>query len=141
MITQKCILLVVLALLGGVFVLGCQTESQQVPIVDVDDFASDPWAYDGDIAIRGIVSFVYSSDSVFVIIDVKEYELCGVLTCAINEISISVPPDEYSGELPNLKDEVLVYGKIKSGGDTVIIDVSSVEQGTKTILKRVNGEN
>lgn len=125
-------------LLGGVFLLGCQTESQQLPIVGVDDFTSDPWAYDGDIAIRGIVSFVYPSDSVFVIIDVKEYELCGVLTCAINEIRISVPPDEYSGELPNLKDEVLVYGKIKSGEDTPTIDVSSVDRGTKTILKRVN---
>jgi len=105
----------------------------------VDDFTADPAAYDGIIGIRGIVSFVYPPDSTFVIIDMKEYELCGVVTCAINEIAISVPRDQYSGELPNVEDTVVVYSGITSGENVYLLEVSEVKRGKETILKRVPG--
>jgi len=96
--SRKFIILVVLLALGCSFAGGCLASTQQINetttprvTVDVDDVAADPSAYDGIIGIRGIVSFVYPSDSTFVIIDVKEYELCEVVTCAINEIAITVP--------------------------------------------------
>lgn len=111
-------------------------ESEPAAIVNVDDVAADPGAYEGVIGIKGIVSFVYPSDSVFVIIDVKEYELCGVVTCAINEIEVSVPPNQYAGELPNVEDEVLVYGEIISEGNDYFLEISEVKRGRKTILEQ-----
>lgn len=114
-------------------------ESKPVSIINVDDVVADPIAYDGVIGIRGIVSFVYPADSTFVIIDVKEYELCGVVTCAINEMSVMVPPDQYSGELPKVEDEVVVYSEIISQGDVYSLDISEVKRAGETILKRVTG--
>ncbi len=144
--SRKFIILVVLLALGCLFAGGCLASTQPINetttpgvTVGVDDVAADPGAYDGIIGIKGIVSFVYPSDSTFVIIDVKEYELCGVVTCAINEIAITVPPDQYSGELPNVEDEVLVYSEITSGGNVYLLEVSEVKRGKETILKRVTG--
>ncbi len=144
--SRKFIILVVLLALGCSFVEGCLASTQPTnetttPLITigVDDFTADPAAYDGIIGIRGIVSFVYPPDSTFVIIDVKEYELCGVVTCAINEMAISVPRDQYSGELPNVEDTVVVYSGITSGENVYLLEVSEVKRGKETILKRVPG--
>ena len=137
---------VVLLTLGCLFMGSCMADTQSVGKIDtrvvtigVDDIAADPGAYDGVIGIRGIVSFVYPSDSTFVIIDVKEYELCGVVTCAINEIAVTIPSEQYSGELPNVEDEVVVYGEITTQGAIYSLEVLEVKRGEETILKRVTG--
>ena len=121
--------------MAGSQVVG-ETDTPQVT-VGVDDIAADPGAYNGIIGIRGIVSFVYPADSTFVIIDVREYELCEVVTCAINEIAVTVPPEQFSGELPNVEDEVVVYGEIITRGAIYSLGISEVKRGEETILKRV----
>ncbi|UCG84397.1 MAG: hypothetical protein JSW38_06170 [Dehalococcoidia bacterium] len=126
------------------FIVGCQSNTDNSDkndptpvIVGVDDVAADPFAYVGPIAIEGVVSFVYPSNSTFVIIDVKEYELCGVVTCAINEIPITVPPDSFTGTLPEVKDVVLTYGEIISSDNEFYVEVSQVRRDGKTILQKL----
>ena len=109
---------------------------KQTTIVNVDDFAADPGAYSGVIAISGVVSYIKPENAVFGIIDTREYELCGVVTCAANEIPISVPSSRFSGELPEVEDEVLVYGKIVNSADGYVLDALRVERGSKVIMKQ-----
>jgi hypothetical protein len=126
-----------------IFIVSCNTtdgefirdESRQT-VVGVDDAFADPQAYSGIIAVKGVVSFVYPSNSSFVIIDVKEYELCGVVTCAINEMLISVPSDLYSGELPEVTDTVLVHGEIVYPDEDFSLSATKVTRNGKTILER-----
>lgn len=108
----------------------------EIPVIDVDDFASDPSAYHGIIGIRGIVASTHQSDSSFVIIDVREYELCGVLTCATNEITIRVPADKYSGELPNSEDIVVAYGQFNTSDYYGTIEVSHIERDNQVIIRQ-----
>jgi len=108
----------------------------QPVVVNVDDVAADPGAYSGIIAVSGVVSYVKSDNQVFGIIDTREYELCGVVTCAANQIPISVPLSIFSGELPEVEDEVLVYGKVVNSSDGYVLDVLRVERGSKIILKQ-----
>jgi hypothetical protein len=108
----------------------------EITVIDVDDFASDPSAYHGIIGIKGVVASTRQSDSSFVIIDVREYELCGVLTCATNEITIRVPADKYSGELPNSEDIVIAYGEFKTSDNYSIIEVSRIERDNQVIIRQ-----
>jgi len=144
--SKKFIAVLVLLVLGYLFTGGCQANSEEPGdaitnsvIVDVDDIVADPGAYQGIVGIRGIVSFVYPADSAFVIIDLREYELCGVVTCAINELTISVPFDRYSGELPDVKDEVVVYGEIISAQTNYSLKVLEVTRDKETILDGIKG--
>ena len=108
----------------------------EIPVIDVDDFASDPSAYHGIIGIRGIVASTHQSDSSFVIIDVREYELCGILTCAANEITIRVPADKYSGELPDSEDIIVAYGEFRTSDDYSIVEVSHIERDNQVIIRQ-----
>lgn len=141
--SKKFAAVLVFLVLGYLLTGGCQITEQTSDvitdpiIVDVDDVVADPGAYEGIIGIRGIVSFVYPADSTFVIIDLREYELCGVVTCAINELAISVPFDRYSGELPDVKDKVVVYGEIISAQTNYSLKVLEVTRDKETILEEV----
>jgi hypothetical protein len=128
--------------MGFLFLAGCLSGAGQFgslgsepAIINVDDFAADPGAYSGVIAISGVVSYVESGNAVFGIIDAREYELCGVVTCAANQIPISVPLSRYSGELPDIEDEVMVYGEVVNSADGYGLDVLQVRRGNKVILK------
>ncbi len=116
---------------------GPEREQINSIILNVDDVAADPEAYSGIITVAGIVSFVNKSDSIFSIIDVREYELCGIVTCAANQILISTPPDRYSGELPSVEDKVIVSGKMINIRDGYSIEVSEVIRGNNVLLKRI----
>ncbi len=140
---RRFLVLIIMAAMLPALLVGCSSPMNkandgnvEVSVIDVDDFAADPSAYNGFIGIRGIVASAHQSDSSFVIIDVREYELCGVLTCATNEITIIVPSNEYSGELPNAEDIVIVYGEFNSSNDYGIIDVSHIERDNQVIIRR-----
>jgi hypothetical protein len=141
-ITAFLLLLTVQLLFSG----GCQTDSGQFNgegntsvVLNVDDVAADPAAYSGVIAVKGIVSLVNRFDNTFDIIDVREFELCGIVTCATNQLLVSVPPDGYSGELPVVEDEVVAYGKIVNNGDGYSIEVLEVKRDNKVLLKQIQG--
>lgn len=87
-------------------------------ILDVDILANNVNQYfDKSISLRGVVSFVYPESQSLVIIDNKEFANCGVVTCAINQISVT-----YSGTLPNVKDYVQVLGTVSrdSSGKLIV---------------------
>ena len=141
----KVLVISILFLLGTIMVIGgCKAGNQQennteTPsiTVNVDDFAADRQAYSGYIAMNGIVSSVNNQQSSFVIIDKREYIECGGdLTCADNYLTILVPTDKFSGLLPEIEDEVLVYINVGSASSNGTPEIQMVERNSEIILRR-----
>jgi hypothetical protein len=99
------------------------TQGNAIPqnVLNVDDIALDPSVYTGKISVAGAVSFVYPSQDNFVIIDIKEYDKCGVVTCAINHLTVS-----YQKQLPNVKDRVIINGELVKTNSGYILNAESV---------------
>jgi hypothetical protein len=99
-------------LLGAGLALGMGSRSGTpgpAGALDVNSVASDPSAYKGSIQVRGAVANVYPADSVFLLIDIREYKACGVVTCASKSV-----PVHYAGTPPKVEEELLVTGEMVS---------------------------
>lgn len=75
--------------------------------VDVDDLGDNPEKFKGEIVLRAVVSAVKESEGVFGVIDSREYESCGVLTCAKHNL-----PVKFDGELPARRTVVEITGEV-----------------------------
>ncbi|UCF84084.1 MAG: hypothetical protein JSV50_00125 [Desulfobacteraceae bacterium] len=95
-------------------------------VLDVNSVAPDPSAYKGTIKIRGVVSKVFPSDSLFILIDRREYKTCGVVTCATKLV-----PVRYSGALPEVKEEVVVTGQMVTAEKGFIFKGKEIQRRTK----------
>ncbi|MCK8604212.1 hypothetical protein [Desulfoferrobacter suflitae] len=76
--------------------------------LDVNAIASDPFAYSGEITVRGGVMSVDSEKNQFQIIDYREYRGCGVVTCALKWMTVLS-----NEKIPAVKDVVEVKGVIE----------------------------
>ena len=59
-----------------------------------------------------------------------------ILTCAANEITIRVPADKYSGELPDSEDIIIAFGEFNINDSYSIIEVSHIERDNQVIIRR-----
>lgn len=83
--------------------------STKTPSPEVRDVASKPSAYLGSLTLTGVVGIVTKGKG-FVLVDMKEYEGCGLSCLADNEpTKVSVL---WKGEAPKVKDKVRVDGKL-----------------------------
>ncbi len=106
-------------LLGAGLALGMGSRSGTpgpAGALDVNSVASDPSAYKGSIQVRGVVSKVSPSDSTFVLIDIREYRACKVVTCASKFVPVS-----YGGALPEVKEELVVTGEMVSSPNGFVL--------------------
>jgi hypothetical protein len=76
--------------------------------LDVDTIVSDPFAYKGEITVRGGVMSVDPETKQFLIIDYREYKGCGIVTCALKWITV-IP----NGKPPAEKAVVEIKGVIE----------------------------
>ncbi len=91
-------------------------------VVHVDDLAQSPEDFQGEFVLRGVVAGVRKTEGIFAIIDSREFESCGVLTCAPNTI-----PVKFDGEIPNPKTMVDITGRVDRSEKGLIIDAKRVE--------------
>ena len=91
-------------------------------VVNVDDLAEKPENFKGDIVLRAVVAGVNKSEGVFGAVDSREFESCGVLTCADNTL-----PVKFAGELPNVKTVVEITGRIVRNKKGLSIEAKRVE--------------
>lgn len=91
--------------------------------VHVDDLADNPEKFRGEIVLRAVVSAVKKSDGVFAVIDSREFESCGVLTCAKNNL-----PVKFSGELPGPRTVVEITGEVVKGDKGLVFDAKRVDR-------------
>ncbi|VAX31227.1 hypothetical protein MNBD_NITROSPIRAE03-1148 [hydrothermal vent metagenome] len=91
-------------------------------VVYVDDLAKKPEDFKGELVLRGAVAGVSKTNGVFAVVDSREFESCGVLTCALNTI-----PVKFDGELPEPKTIVEITGRVIRGENGLIINAESVK--------------
>jgi len=75
--------------------------------IQVDDLARNPEDYRGEIVLRAVVAGVNGSEGVFGVIDAREFESCGELTCAENTL-----PVKFAGDLPEPRTVVAITGRL-----------------------------
>ena len=91
-------------------------------IIHVDELAKSPGGFKGEIVLRGVVAGVRKPEGVFGVIDAREVESCGVLTCAKNLL-----PIKFEGEAPELKAIVQITGHVVRDKKGLIIEAKHVE--------------
>ena len=91
-------------------------------VVHVDELAKNPGDFKGEIVLQGVVAGVKKSEGVFGIIDSREFESCGILTCAEN-----ILPIKFDGKAPGLKAVVQVTGQVVRGENGLIVEAKRVE--------------
>lgn len=92
--------------------------------VDVSNLASDPYAYKGDITVRGGVMSVEQGKKMFHIVDYREYRACRSIDCAPVWISVL-----YNGKLPERMNVVEITGSIEknpAGKDGYVLRAKAV---------------
>lgn len=100
------------------------TEAKTVEgTVQVDDLAEHPEKFQGEIVLRAAVAGVNKSEGVFEVIDSREFESCGVLTCAKNYL-----PVKFSGELPGPGTVVQITGEVVKGDKGLVFDAGRVDR-------------
>ncbi|HLD46719.1 MAG TPA: hypothetical protein VJA64_02770 [Desulfobaccales bacterium] len=76
--------------------------------LDVDTVYSDPFAYKGEIKVRGAVASLEPEKRRFLVIDYKEYVACQSVACPAKWITVSA-----SGKLPESGKVVEIKGAIE----------------------------
>lgn len=104
--------------------------------IGVDALMADPKAHAGKVAITGVVARVFPKTGSFVLIDAKEYAACGSLTCAEVTLPIQTPIESFTGELPQPKDTVVVFGEVTPLEKGLTLTVVSVKKGDTVLRQR-----
>ncbi len=93
--------------------------------LDVDTVYSDPFAYKGEVKIRGAVAALEAEKNRFLVIDYREYVACKGVACPAKWITVSV-----SGKLPASGKVVEIKGTIEkdeSGKGGFLLKASEVK--------------
>ncbi len=113
---KRTLTFVVLVVIAGAVAFADQSNKSDAPKpLGVDDFMKHVDDHKGEVTIEGVVSAVSASDKRVALIDVTEFERCKVVTCAQYTL-----PVQWSGELPAIKDKVLVRGNVKTQGGKLV---------------------
>lgn len=124
--------------------VGCGATSPLVTI-GVDALTADPQAFTGELAVEGVVQYVDASTSTIRIIDVAEYEACGLTPCvSAGVLPLYLPTGgepapsgaQYEGQLPALEEVVVVVGEVRSGQGGLYFDVERVQRGSQTLISK-----
>ena len=108
--TVACITAMAVAFLP-VFSIGHGLAASEVAVstqavFGIDDFMKNVDRYRGKIRLEGVVSAVSPEQQAISLIDAKEYEACGVTTCA--HLTLAV---QWRGPMPAVSDMVRVEGQ------------------------------
>ncbi len=76
--------------------------------LDVASIVPDPFAYRGEINVRGAVSNVEAEMKTFTIIDYREYRTCRRIDCAKEEITVF-----FDGNPPAVESVVEITGAVE----------------------------
>lgn len=91
-------------------------------VVQVDELAAKPEGFEGEIVLRAAVAGVKESEGVMSVIDSREFESCGVVTCAENYLPVKV-----AGKLPQPKTVVEITGHVVKTERGLVFEAKRVD--------------
>lgn len=95
--------------------------AEEGAIVGVDELMKHTERYAGRVRVKGIVSGVVTETQMISLIDTREYEECGVTSCA----SLTLPI-RWAGQMPKVQDAILVSGEVQESEGKLIFVAHSV---------------
>jgi hypothetical protein len=94
----------------------------------VNDLASDPSAYLGQVAVVGVVAAVKVGQG-FTIVDKREYAACGLF--CINEPDTRKIPVRWDGAPPKLQQTVRITGVLEKSDRGLVFSAKNVAEAAK----------
>ncbi len=110
--------------------------SGAVPIISVAQLDKDPGSFAGTVAIEGKVSERFEDRFAFIMVDCARMDGCASDCCSPATVPIRLARSEYRGELPALKDNVIVVGALKVTETGYELEVAQVRRGEDTLLEK-----
>ena len=92
-------------------------------LIHVDDLVKMPQGFRGHIVLRAVVARVNKPQGVFGVIDAREYESCGSLSCCDQPIL----PIKFAGDLPEPKTFVRITGRVARSEKGLVFEARGVE--------------
>ncbi|MBX9625548.1 MAG: hypothetical protein K2X82_17205 [Gemmataceae bacterium] len=89
---------------------------------EVDDLATNPDGFKGEVRLRAAVAKVNKAKGVFAAIDAREFESCGCIDCAKHYL-----PVRYAGELPTVKSVVELTGEVVRTDKGLVFEAKRLE--------------
>lgn len=90
--------------------------------VGVDALMRHPDKYNGAISVEGVVSAVSPEQKLLALIDLSEFEECGVTTCSTLAL-----PVKWDGPMPAVNDEILLKGEIRDVNGKFVFVAKALE--------------
>jgi len=94
----------------------------------VDDLASNPSAFLGQLSVVGVVAAVKTGQG-FTIVDKREYAACG-LSC-VNEPDTRKIPVRWNGVPPNLQQTVQITGVLEKSDTGFVFSAKTITESAK----------
>lgn len=92
-------------------------------VISVNDFMKNVDRYRGQVSLEGVVSAVVPEQQAISLIDTKEFEACGVTTCA--QLTL---PVQWRGPMPAVSDLVRVEGQAQEVKGKLMLVADKVEK-------------
>lgn len=116
---------ILLGLIGTTTIASCGAAPENAQtagdVLGVDQFMRSTAQYKDPVTVRGVVSAVHSDEQLFTLIDVLEYQECGVANCA----SLYLPV-RWSGALPTVQEAVNVHGRVDEIGGKLVFHADAM---------------
>ena len=91
--------------------------------VGVDELMRNVDHYEGRLRVIGVVSGTSTADHTVALIDIAEFEECGITTCA----SLTLPV-QWSGPMPSVEDTVEIAGEVQELEGRLIFVAETLEK-------------
>jgi hypothetical protein len=92
-------------------------------VLGVDDFMKNVDRYRGKVSLEGVVSAVFPEQQAISLIDAKEFQACGIITCA--QLTL---PVQWRGPMPAVSDLVRVEGQAQEVKGQLMFVADKVEK-------------
>lgn len=94
--------------------------------IGVNTLVADPKKNAGVISVTGVVARVFPKTGAFTLIDTQEFAECNDVNCAEVTLPIQTPDANFTGDLPAVKDTVIVTGTLTPKDKGFTLEVTSV---------------
>lgn len=115
-------------------------DGTKVQVVTASVLDGDPKAYTGLVAITGEVSQVFAEKGTFMLKDCPKDADCktedNCSCCSKAEVPVRLVLSEYTGNMPQAQQEVVVIAEVSPTGTGYTLAVREVRLGEKAILTR-----
>lgn len=98
-------------------------------VLGVDEFMTQVDDHKGPVLVQGVVSSASPDQKILALIDSKEFEACGVTTCARYTLPVS-----WGGAMPSVRAVVRVRGQVQET-DGKLVFVATAVDTTRTASK------